>query len=507
MPFAFQKSTAFPVVLTAFLAVMVGLILSGCDTSVVKLQQKTTDRADASPATHVHGDDCSDNHDHSDHAHGDDACCDEDHGDNDGADHGDHAHGPGETCTGDDDHTHDHDGNAIEISPAGQNNIGLRTTQSKRDVFQRTVRIPARVSGRSDHWQLAVAAPIAGIVTKIHVTTAQSVEAGLPMFEVRITQQDVIDRQTRLLELLEQLRVVEREIDRLDKVVESGAVAGKSLLEQRYEKERLEASIRATSEGLELLGLDAAQVAAIAEDRKLIGSYVVSAPAHHLDDECCEESHPLTVARINVVQGQRVDTGESLATLGDYCKLQIEAFSSEADVATLQNVLRESLPISAVIGAARRDAKPERKDGLRLLYIDPEVGAETRSIRFVVDLENELIHEKTEEGSSRKFLTWKYRPGEWAELLLPLGVWKDRIVLPAEAVIQDGAESFVFLKHGNSFMRQSVAEEFRDAQTVVLKPNALPEGEAVVTKGAFRVYLALKNASGGAIDPHAGHSH
>ena len=415
-----------------------------------------------------------------------------------------HEHGP--DCDHDHEgHDHAHDDMAsVEISEEGQDNIGLRTVQTALSDFQRTVRIPGRVVGRPEHWLMAVAAPVDGVITDIGVTVGESVEPGKSLFKLRVTGEDLIDRQTNLLEQVEQLVVVRQEEDRLRGVVDSGAAAGKSLLERQYERQRLEAAIRAAREGLELVGFGDEQIGTIIKDRKLVGKLTVMAPGHH-EDECCEEVHTLTVAKLNVVTGQRVATGESLATLGDYCKLQIEAYAAESDAPYLNHVLSDNLPVAAVVSPAGIGTKERQIAGLKLLYIDPELDSQTRSVRFVVDLDNEAVHESELEG--RRFTTWRYRPGERAEILLPLEVWTDRIVLPAEAVVQDGAESVVFIKDGNLFLRHPVVEEFRDTNRVVLKEGSLDEGVFVVTRGAFRVHLTMQNASGGAIDPHAGHSH
>ncbi len=50
--------------------------------------------------------------------------------------------------------------------------------------------------------------------------------------------------------------------------------------------------------------------------------------------------------------------------------------------------------------------------------------------------------------------------------------------------------------------------EHRDrSSAVVANDGAVFPGDVVAAKGAYQLHLALKNKSGGGIDPHAGHNH
>jgi hypothetical protein len=53
-----------------------------------------------------------------------------------------------------------------------------------------------------------------------------------------------------------------------------------------------------------------------------------------------------------------------------------------------------------------------------------------------------------------------------------------------------------------------VRVEHLDASVaVVANDGAIFEGDGIVLKGAYALSLALQAGSGGAVDPHAGHSH
>jgi len=93
-------------------------------------------------------------------------------------------------------------------------------------------------------------------------------------------------------------------------------------------------------------------------------------------------------------------------------------------------------------------------------------------------------------------------------LRVPVERWEDRIVLPVEAVVQDGVDWFVFRQSGERFQRKAVHVEYRDQQWAVIeKDGTLSPGDVVAASGAYQMHLALKNKAGGGVDPHAGHHH
>jgi hypothetical protein len=54
----------------------------------------------------------------------------------------------------------------------------------------------------------------------------------------------------------------------------------------------------------------------------------------------------------------------------------------------------------------------------------------------------------------------------------------------------------------------AVHVEHRDGDSAVIaNDGAVAVGDVLAGKGAYQMHLALKNKSGGGIDPHAGHNH
>ncbi len=81
-------------------------------------------------------------------------------------------------------------------------------------------------------------------------------------------------------------------------------------------------------------------------------------------------------------------------------------------------------------------------------------------------------------------------------------------MVPKDAVAGEGAERYVFVDHGDHFERRSVHVVAHDAIWVAIKDDgSIRTGQYIAVTAAHQLQMAMKNKSGGAIDPHAGHNH
>jgi len=403
-----------------------------------------------------------------------------------------------------DNHRHD-EAATVKLSTAAQKNVGITTAQVELGAFVRTMTVPAMVVPRPGRSHIQVAAPLTGAVTRIYPMQGEAIMPGQPLFDLRLTHEEVVEAQAMFLQTAEELDVVRREIDRLEKVVASGAVAGKTLLERKYEQQKLEAALRSQRQRLLLHGLSPDQADVILKKRALLSEMTIFAPKQR--EELPDDDSPplLQVEELKVDKGQHVRAGELLCVLADYSELYIQGKAFEQDVPILDNAANQDWRVTAVFTLPNRQQR--RTPDLEIFSLANTVELESRAFLFHVLLPNKLIRDhKTPKG--RRFCTWQFKPGQRLELLVPIERWADRLVLPRDAVVQDGAESYVFEKIGGHFDRRAVRVEYRDQHSVVLaNDGTLTPGATVVTAGAYQIHLALKNKAGGAPDPHAGHNH
>jgi hypothetical protein len=413
-------------------------------------------------------------------------------------DHSGHNHGHGVEHPGHSDDT------AIELSLAGLKNIDYEPVQVKLSTFKRTITLQAMVVERPGHSQIQITAPLTGVVTKVYAVQGAASVPGSPMFEIRLTHEELVAAQRNFLTTAENLDVVKREIDRLNAVA-AGVVAGKRVLEQEYERQKLEASLHAERQALLLHGLNDDQIDNILATRKLVPSLTVYAPAHTHEDGGCPEEHLFHVQRLRVNMGQHVTVGELLCVIADHCELYIEGRAFEDDAMRLREAARQGTEISASVFVDRRQT--DVIQGLTLLYLADHVDESTRAFRFYLRLPNQVALDRVTENG-RRFIAWRFNPGQRMELRVPVETWDDRIVLPIEAIVEDGVETYVYERNGDHFDRLAVHVEFRDqTSAVIANDGALKLGKIVVARGAYQMHLALKNRTTGGIDPHAGHTH
>jgi multidrug efflux pump subunit AcrA (membrane-fusion protein) len=403
---------------------------------------------------------------------------------------------------------HDHatpaDQTAIKLSKNALKNIGFQPVKVELGNFERKITLPAIVIEQPGRNQIHVTSPLTGIVAEVLIVPGEAVEPDSAMFRLRLTHEDIVTAQRDYLLSVENLAVVDREISRLQSLGE-GVIAGKRVLEQQYEKQKLDASLLAGEQALRMHGLSAEQVADIRKTRRLLQSLTIRAPDHSHEAGGCGGDHLFHVQSIAVSPGEQVEAGRELCVLADHCELMVEGRAFEDDAAPLRQAVKEGWDVSATLLGGKGTS--EKIDGLKLLYLADKIDPETRAFRFYLQLPNQIVLDQTS-PTGHRYLEWHYKPGQRLELRVPVERWIDRIVLPVDSVVEEGAEMYVYRQNGSQFERVPIHVEYRDRTSVVVaNDGSLFPGDVVAGNGAYQIHLALKNKSGGAIDPHAGHNH
>lgn len=417
---------------------------------------------------------------------------------------------------------------SLELSGAALRNLGLTDEFLKPlevGAYRRALTIPAVVVPRPGRTQMEVSAPLTGVVTHVHAVTGEAVTPGTLLFEVRLTHEELVTAQTEFLKSLGELDVETREIARLESAAESGAISGRTLLERRYSRDRLEALLRAQREALKLHGLSDRQVAEIETEKRLLRSLQIVAPSVDVHSEFDElrfigatvraasqsalsEDEPaepaLVIEHLSVKKGQTVTAGETLCIVADFSDLYIEGQAFDQDAPAIGNTAAKNWPVTAVFPGIPEDTTLM---GLKLSFVGSEVDRESRALAFYVDLKNSVTGD-TRNAAGQRFVSWKYRPGQRLQLLVPVEEWPAEIVVPVEAVIREGAEWFVFRRNGKNFDRLAVHVKHRDqANAVIANDGTVFPGDVIALRSAHQLQMALKNKSGSGADPHAGHTH
>ncbi|MBX7166183.1 MAG: efflux RND transporter periplasmic adaptor subunit [Pirellulales bacterium] len=426
------------------------------------------------------------------------------HSHDDGHDHADHDHDHSHA----EDHSHSsaEEASMVEVSAPSRGSIGLQVSAVGLSAFTKTITVPAIVTERPGQSHVAITAPLTGVVTAIHAIPGEAVEPGQVLFDLRLTHEELVQLQGEFLRTLEELDVVQREIQRVEAIAAEGAIAGKAVLERKYEEQKLAAAIRSQEQALMLHGLSSEQVAGIRQDRKLLGAITLRAPAAPQPSSPQEKPADFwQVEDLAVEPGQHVDAGAALCTLADHSLLYVEGKAYEQDVNALNHAAQQKWEICALVDQGQ--PQPEEVCSLKLLYVGNRVDPESRLVSFFATLPNQCVRDARVEAGKR-FVSWQFRPGQRLQVRVPVEIWQEKLVLPADAVVQEGPESYVFREDGDHFHRCAVEVQYRDQFNVVLgEKNEIGPGDRVAIQGAQQLYLAHKNRAGGGAEAHHHHDH
>ncbi|WP_237226186.1 efflux RND transporter periplasmic adaptor subunit [Rubinisphaera sp. JC750] len=455
-------------------------------------------------------------------------------------DHDPHDH-PADDMQEDAHGDHDHeDEDHVALTEQAFENLGLRLGSPTTGDYWKSVLVPGKVveiPGRSD---LAVSTPVAGVIESVHVIPGQNIPMESPLFTIRLTDEALLAAQARYLETLTQQEVAQQEISRLSPLIQSGGVSGTKSRELEYEVKQLVARQATILQELRGRGMPENQIEQLRRDRILASTSSVVAPKFVQEQSMGDPSSGYSVEKLLVHPGKAVSRGESLCTVAYHQRLYIEGTAFEVDLPTLERIAKKGWKITAETAHDEHDHHGMTSLQLNLLRVDNHVDEVTQTVRFFVELPNEIAQTLTEDG--RQFDQWRFRPGQRLHLRLPVERWTDQITLPADAVVVDGPNAFVFAEHDHeeesaegmlnaASETESNAEvhdeehdedhgvfiEFepvpvrllhRDDKTVVIANDGqLHDGERVALNNAYKLYLAMKMQAGGGGGHHHHHDH
>jgi multidrug efflux pump subunit AcrA (membrane-fusion protein) len=418
------------------------------------------------------------------------------------------------------DHTHDHgdeSGRAsIVLSDQARRNLGLKTATVELQDFWSSISVPATVVEQPGHSHRKVAAPFTGMVKQLFIHPNQLVHPGDPIAELELSGDALATTQAELLQVVREMEVNQQEIKRVEALVKEGSLPEKNVLQLQYERRRLETQRESKIQQLSVLGLTAEQVDEIESSKRLIRYFLVATPEisseikqHHVAEQADHQkpAWSYTVESIDVFPGKRVQIGDELCSLAFHASLFIEGQAFEKEGELVARSLQQGWPLTARFETAADT--PLKRQSLKILFMDNMVDEASRTFRFFVALPNEiLVDNKGELGET--YRSWRFKPGQKAELDVPIELFKQVIVLPADAVVKDGLDTFVFIANGNKLERQPVEVASRASGKVIVANNgSLFPGETVAINNAFQLNLAIKKALGQGIGGHShdGHEH
>ena len=429
----------------------------------------------------------------------------------------------------DEDENHEEEGDHVALTEQAYANLELRMGTVPSGDYWKTLLVPARVveiPGRSD---LSVSAPVTGIVEQVDVLPGQSLVRDVPLFAIRLTDQALIDAQSKLLEAITRQEVARQEIARLSPLMKSGAVSGTKIRDLEYELKQLKAQQSTLLQELGSRGLPKSTIEKLVDSRQLASTLSIYPPSFVEDGERSQaDTSGYSVENLMVHPGKSVSRGDLLCSVAYHSRLYLEGTAFQDDLAVLDQIAEQGWKV-----LVEQHGQSHQHDGgilLELLRVDNHVDEETQSVKFYLELPNAVTRERQADG--RRFEQWRFRPGQRLHLRLPVEHWQNQLTLPVEAVVVEGPNVFVFTEHhheedssgstaGDSAMdsgEQTDHDEddifielepvpvrllHRDDKTVVIADDGqIRRDQPVALNNAYKLYLAMKMQAGG-----GGHGH
>lgn len=412
-----------------------------------------------------------------------------DHGGHEGHDHGQEGH----------DHAgHDHGaaGDRIKLSAEAQANLKLDVDTIEPQPYWRSILIPGIVVDRPGESDRVITAKLAGVINQIHAKPGDSVKAGDPLFKMQLVSEFVQSTQNELSKAAQELRIAVAKRDRTAGLVKLGTTPEANLIEDESNVKRFTTQVQTYRRQLQVFGLLPQQIDQ-AERGESLTEIIVTAPG--------DAGQIYEVQDLKIQLGESVQAGQILGTLANHQRLFVEGKAFKSEASALAVTAQADAPVYAEFTDETAGTWPTQSP-LTIHHLSNQVDPITRTFAFYLALDNQP---KTYEKNGKTHFVWRYRPGQRVRLKVPVEkLGESVLVLPAGAVVREGADAFVFVQSGDLFIRKPVRVLYEDRKEVVLPNDGTISPAMFVAKNqAAAINRAIKAAAGGGGGGHEGHDH
>jgi membrane fusion protein, heavy metal efflux system len=412
-----------------------------------------------------------------------------------------------------DHHDHAH-ADRVKLSPQAVANLRLVVEPVAPESYWKAVQVPGLVVDRPGQSDRGVTAPVAGVIAAVHAFPGDTVRASDALFTLRITSELVHNAQAELFKAAREVQFNREQLDRLS--APGGSTSPAKIIELENQDKRLKAAVQAYRAELLTRGLTAEQIDA-AERGKFVTEVTVAAPAPAKEDRQLAAAAPtdarpapdggrplaFEVKDLRVQLGEQVQAGQVLSLLANHQSLYVEGRAFKQEAALLERAAQQGWEVRAEFAEDEAAAWPPLDQKFQIRHLANTVDPVSRTFAFYLPLDNQS---RTYQRDGRTFLAWRFRPGQRVRLKVPVEEMQDVIVLPAEAVVRDGAEVYVFRQNGDFFERKPVHVIYMDRDAAVLaNDGSIGPGQFVGRNAAATLNRVLKAQAAG--DEGHGHGH
>ncbi len=402
----------------------------------------------------------------------------------------------------------------VRLTPQARRNLRLVVEPLRPEVYRRTIAVPGTIVERLGKSNRGVTTPLAGVVQRMFALPGDTVRPGAELVTLSLTSEPLQTSQTELYKTAQDILLTTKQKERLEGAAKSGTIAEVRIIEVENQLARLRAIRKTYRSDLALRGLTPAQIDQ-AENGQFLREITIRAPARPANGGTAtsatkaDDPPAYEVEELKVQPGEQVQAGQTLLYLADHQSLYIEGRAFKADADLVARSAAKGWPVEvSESNQAAGDWGPI--PGVPTIqHLANSIDPASQTFAFYVPLPNQY-HDYTRDG--KVYRVWRFRPGQKVRVGVRVEEVEGVFVLPADAIVRDGPEAYIFRQNGDTFERRPVEILFEDADRVVLRPSgsAVHTGNYVARGGAAALNRALKaqaaEHAGGGHDHH-GHSH
>ncbi|MBX7102602.1 MAG: hypothetical protein K1X57_00875 [Gemmataceae bacterium] len=410
-----------------------------------------------------------------------------------------------------DEHSHDPaavgEPQQVHLTPEAQSNLRLVAKPLKAETYWRTIPVPGVIVDRPAHSDRGVVAPVTGVVTKVYSFPGDTIRPGEPLFSLRLLSEALHQTQSELFKTTQDIVIAQDQKKRLAPTSQSGAIPESKLIEIDNQLRRLTVAAQAYRQELLTRGFTPPQIDAVAQGT-FVSEIRVSAPQPAPDDKslatgvvktaavASEASPTYEVQELKVELGQQVQAGQLMVLLSNHQLLYIEGRAFRQETPLIERSAKEGWTVQVEFMEEAGSGWPHMEQSFAIRHIANTIDTASRTFAFFLPLTNQS---RSFEKDGKKLLLWRYRPGQKVRLHIRVEQFDNVFVLPADAVVREGPEAYVFRQNGDNFDRKPVRVIFQDRQHVVIaNDGGIPPGLFVAQNGASQMNRVLKAQGGSA---------
>lgn len=326
----------------------------------------------------------------------------------------------------------------LTLSRRGERNLGVSIAEVEMAPLEEVITVPATIEVPPPLRSFA-SSRVAGRVEQVLVRTGMRVREGQPVALVRsIEAGDLLVEYQRARA---SARFLDDTVTRTRSVVEQKVAAGRELVEVETERSVAATQVANLRRRLDSLGIDVEQTPT---DLPLVP---IRAPADGV------------VFHSEVELGAQVEPDRHLMEVVDTRRVWVEGDLPEAEAYRV----KEGQPVRI-----RASAVPDRVLTGTIAFLEPIIDQGHRAMHVVVELAGE------QDGTA-------LRPGMLGDLTIVTGRTQDVIRAPGSALLSEGGEHSVFLRHEGKLRRQRVEIGRADDLHVEVLRGVYPGEEIAVT--------------------------